>query len=302
MLRDELSGWLESFRQRGREGSREFYLEAWNGNSSFSVDRIGRETVHVEALCLSIFGGIQPAKLEAYMEKTTSSQGDDGFLERFQLVVFPERRKQWQLVSRKPNLAAAKEAFRVFEFLDNFDARNFCADPDSSIPYLRFSPDAQELSDKWRQQLELRLLDDNSHPIYRAHLSKYRSLMPSLALIFAIINAVDKKIKDVVVEEAQLAIKWCAFLDMHAQKIYKNFLHEKKFGARLLAEKIKSRQLNDCEKIREIYRHNWRGLNTPEKLDEAIEALANLGWVRRENVHTKGGLSEVLRINPDLPI
>jgi putative DNA primase/helicase len=302
LLRDELSGWLESFRQRGREGSREFYLEAWNGNSSFSVDRIGRGTIHIEALCLSIFGGIQPAKLEAYMEKTTSSQGDDGFLERFQLVVFPERRKQWQLVSRKPNVAAAEGAFKVFEYLDIFDARDLCADQDSDIPYLRFSPDAQEHTNKWRQQLESRLLDDDSHPIYRAHLGKYRSLMPSLALIFTVMNALDRKIKDVVIEEANLAIKWCAFLDSHAQKIYKNFLHEKKFGAQLLAEKIKSHQLNDSEKIRDIYRHNWRGLNTPEKLDAAIDSLAALGWVRLEKVHTKGGPSEVLRINPDLPI
>ncbi len=300
LLRDELSGWLESLRQRGREGSREFYLESWNGNSSFSVDRIGRGTIHVEALCLSIFGGIQPAKLEAYIEKNTNSQGDDGFLERFQLVVFPERRKNWQLVSRKPNLVAYEASLKVFHYLDQFNGKDLCDDLEASLPYLRFSPDAQELTDNWRRQLEARLLEDKGHPIYRAHLSKYRSLMPSLALIFTMMNGVERKIINIALSETQLAIKWCTFLDTHAQKIYKNFLQEKNIGARLLAEKINKSQLSDGEKIRDINRHNWRGLNTPEKLDAAIEILSDLNWLRRESIHTKGGISEILRINPDL--
>lgn len=133
LLRDELSGWLESFRQRGREGSREFYLESWNGNSPFSVDRIGRGTIHIEALCVSIFGGIQPAKLEAYMEKTATAQGDDGFLERFQMAIFPERRKHWQLISRKPNTVAAQEAFNIFQYLDQFNGADFCNDPEAPL-------------------------------------------------------------------------------------------------------------------------------------------------------------------------
>ena len=39
--RDELMGWLRSLDKAGREADRAFYLEAWNGNGSFSVDRIG---------------------------------------------------------------------------------------------------------------------------------------------------------------------------------------------------------------------------------------------------------------------
>ncbi len=63
LLRDELAGWGASLNRR--EGDREFYLESWNGNGSFTVDRIGRGTLHVPNLCLSIFGGIQPSKLDS---------------------------------------------------------------------------------------------------------------------------------------------------------------------------------------------------------------------------------------------
>src|SRR5215204_5626857 len=63
IFRDELVGFLRSLDKYGREGDRQFYLEAWNGDQPFNVDRIGRGSLRVEALCLSILGGIQPGPL-----------------------------------------------------------------------------------------------------------------------------------------------------------------------------------------------------------------------------------------------
>jgi hypothetical protein len=63
LLRDELNGWLQTLNKAGREGDREFYLESWNGYGAYTVDRVGSGTLHVPALCLSVFGGIQPGKL-----------------------------------------------------------------------------------------------------------------------------------------------------------------------------------------------------------------------------------------------
>jgi Protein of unknown function (DUF3987) len=51
VFRDELVGFLRSLDKYGREGDRQFYLEAWNGDQSFSVDRIGRGSLRVEAFC-----------------------------------------------------------------------------------------------------------------------------------------------------------------------------------------------------------------------------------------------------------
>ena len=118
LLRDELSGWLESLSKSGREGNREFYLESWNGNNSFIIDRIGRGTTRVDAICLSIFGGIQPEKLEKYIDRSMSANGDDGFLERFQIAVYPNELKKWTLTDRKVNEQAQERANAVFKFLD----------------------------------------------------------------------------------------------------------------------------------------------------------------------------------------
>jgi hypothetical protein len=68
VLRDELAGWLRTLDKAGREGDREFYLEAWNGTGGYTFDRIGRGTIHIDAVCLCVCGGIQPGKLQAIID------------------------------------------------------------------------------------------------------------------------------------------------------------------------------------------------------------------------------------------
>src|SRR5262249_33874054 len=69
LLRDELAGWLCSLEKQGREGDREFFLEAWNGVGDFYVDRIGRGTLHIPALTIAICGTMQPGKLQTYIKE-----------------------------------------------------------------------------------------------------------------------------------------------------------------------------------------------------------------------------------------
>ena len=42
VVRDELTGWLAQLDKPGREGERAFCLQAWNGDTPFTLDRIGR--------------------------------------------------------------------------------------------------------------------------------------------------------------------------------------------------------------------------------------------------------------------
>ncbi len=76
--RDELTGLLEQISKKDRAAERPFYLEAWNGSNSYAFDRIGRGTVNIENLTLSIIGGIQPGKFKTYLEKR--NQGIEGVL------------------------------------------------------------------------------------------------------------------------------------------------------------------------------------------------------------------------------
>ena len=113
VLRDELIGLLASLDKEGREGDRAFYLEGFNGTGSYDTDRIMRGNIYIESHCLSVFGGIQPDKLIAYLEQANSGLGNDGLLQRFQLLVYPDP-IEWQYRDRYPNKEAANAVFEIF--------------------------------------------------------------------------------------------------------------------------------------------------------------------------------------------
>jgi putative DNA primase/helicase len=71
-------GFFKTLEKQGHESARAFYLEAWNGNSSFSYDRIERGTVFIDSTTVSILGGIQPGPLARYIRDCASGLHDDG--------------------------------------------------------------------------------------------------------------------------------------------------------------------------------------------------------------------------------
>ncbi|HPC83667.1 MAG TPA: DUF3987 domain-containing protein [Thermoanaerobaculaceae bacterium] len=311
LSRDELAGWLRTLDKPGREGEREFFLEAWNGTGSFTFDRIGRGTVHVPSLCLSVVGGIQPGKLCAYIAKAIGGgAGADGLLQRLQLLVWPDRVPPYRQPSRWPDREAKRAAFAVFEALDALNPSDLGAEIDelagpTAPPFLRFDPAAQELFDPWRSELETRLrspeLEDT--PAFASHLGKYRSLMPSLALLFDLTERVAGTrlmTGGVALGAAQRAAAWCEFLETHARKVYGSELAPALSGARLLARRIEAGDLEDGTRVRDLYRKHWAGLSTPEVVWPGLVELEARGWLRLEDVPSGGRPRDVIRLRPDL--
>lgn len=98
VIRDELTGWWSSLERAGREGERAFCLQAWNGDTGHTIDRIGRGTIHVEACCMSMLGGIQPGRLRSYLvEALHDGPGNDGLIQRFQLLIWPDTDGDWEV-------------------------------------------------------------------------------------------------------------------------------------------------------------------------------------------------------------
>lgn len=169
---------------------------------------------------------------------------------------------------------------------------------------LRYSEKAQTLADIWREDLERRFCSEEISPIFESHLSKYRSLMSSLALIFSVVSHLEgsEELPSEVDEiSVQLAIKWCELLEQHAQKAYGEFLEPEMGAARILLTKIKSGSVQDYDRCRDLYRRGWKGLNTPEKFEVALEALKGYEWLRTEVQSSEvGRKSELIRLHPTL--
>lgn len=176
VIRDELTGWWSTLDRQGREGERAFSLQAWNGDTGHTIDRIGRGTIHVEACCMSMLGGIQPARLRGYMvDAIEDGPGNDGLVQRFQVLVWPDTELEWEYIDRPPNSDVEDQAERVFRKL-------VALDPNDPLR-LRFAPQAQELFAEWQSELEHKVRGEELHPPLVSHLSKYRKLMPALSLL-----------------------------------------------------------------------------------------------------------------------
>jgi hypothetical protein len=303
--RDELSGWLRNLDKQGREGDRSFYLESWNGTGSFDVDRIGRGSLHVPALCLSILGSIQPGPLSSYVYQATQGEkGDDGLLQRFQLLVWPDPHPTWRNVDRWPDVEAKNRAYEVFRRLDALNPEAFGAsgEDEEGIPAMRFTEDAQEIFDQWRDELEVRLRSTELPPALESHLAKYRSLMPSLALIFQLIEFVDGSGDGGAVgRRATLqAVAWCTYLETHARRLYSSAENPAMEGARALLDRVRKGEVSDGNSTRSVYRRHWSKLSTPEEVNSACQVLEVFGWLRIEVTKTSGRSTTRLRLHPAL--
>lgn len=301
--RDELMGFLNMMEKPGHENDRAFYLESWSGDGRYKVDRITRSSISVNGMRLSILGGIQPARIKNYIyEVTSDSAGNDGFIQRFQMLIYPDQKKSWELVDRKPQSEAKAHVEFIFSELADLDLLDLNPLGDSNtLPYLRFSDEAQEVYYQWITKLENRLLQQNfDPPALQTHLGKYRSLMPTLALIFFLVSYVESKFLGNRVPKwaADLAVQWCEYLEAHAKKVYGLLGELQLDGAKAFIKKVTEGKIKDGESIRDIYRHHWSLLDSPKKVESAIALLSEHGWCQTQQVFTGGAPSEIIRLNP----
>jgi len=295
--RDELIGWLKNMNKPGREGDRAFYLESWNAKGSFTVDRIGRGTINIPALCLSVFGAVTPGPLSEYVRATVQDGiGNDGLLQRIQIAVYPDAPATWQNVDRFPDTEQKNRAFEIFKILaDDEFYQGISGDP----PALRFDDVAQDIFNEWRRELEDRLRTGDLSPVFESHLAKYRKLIPCLALIFHLIELADGKTNGPVSEQAIIqAAAWGDYLESHAYRIYETAIYPGVTAAREILKHIKNGDIKDEATVREIRRHGWARLTTPEDVIAGLVVLQDFEWLVIDQKVTGGRPSSYIRINP----
>ena len=154
-VRDEIYGFWRDLDREDKAGDRAAYLEMWDGKGELTYDRIERGTIRVPSNTLSMLGTIQPDLVVAYVrDAVRGGRGNDGFIQRYQLAVWPDPPRDWKNVDRWPDSEAKTAAFALFEYLDELSAQDVGASvEEKEIPFLRFTPDAQECFNAWRTTL-----------------------------------------------------------------------------------------------------------------------------------------------------
>lgn len=157
-------------------------MEAWDGDAPFTSDRIGRGMIHIPVRCLSISGGIQPGPLSAYVGQLHSlGSGDDGFLQRFQIAVWPDA-IPWVPFQKTIDQRLDEQIQQIYEWLDRI-----VFDEDGQPVTLLFSSEAQVLFNEWQNAIQPRIRDSHIPEYQASHLSKYPSLIVSIALILELV-------------------------------------------------------------------------------------------------------------------
>lgn len=287
-FRDELTGWLKSMDRDDRGEDRAFYLEAWNGLGSFTYDRIGRGTVDIPSTTVSVLGGIQPGKLQPYLMAQRDGAGDDGFIERLQLMVYPNP-NTFKHVDQWPDSKAKDRAYSVFHAFADIPPGG------DDMPSLRFTEEAQALFNEWYCDLMSRCRAGVENQHIESHLSKYASLMPSLALIIHV--AEQGPSGDVGLRAAKQAAAWCEYLESHARRVYA-LANDPLAGPRVLIDRLE--QLTSPFTAREVQRKQWSCLYTKGDVEAALLEITRRGYAIREEAPAGTKTKTVYHTNPEV--
>jgi putative DNA primase/helicase len=281
--RDELIGILKSWDKEGQEDARSLFLQGWSGNMPYTTDRIGRGlNLHVPAVCLSVFGSTQPSVISEFIRHAIKGgTGDDGLIQRFGMMVYPDKKAESEIkfIDQKPNLTAAIEMERLFEFIANSSAHDFGAEQGEydPTPFLRLDSEAYELFKEWNLNNERRILSGELHPAMESHLSKYNKQLLGLALICHIANGDKYAVTAIAMERA---VAWIDFLEPHAHRIFFAINTAKHEAAKMLLKRIYKNELDDEFTVREVYRKGWSNLSTQEEAQNAINILLDYGYLK----------------------
>lgn len=282
--RDELYSLLTSLDRPGQEGSRGFYLQAYDGDKSYTFDRITRGTHYIPRVCLAMLGGTQPGKIQKYVRDAVSGgSADDGLLQRFGLTVWPDIASEFKYVDQWPDTPAKEAAWAVFERLAQLPPAT-----DTEPVIWRFSSQAQALFVDWLVPFENEIRGEELHPAIVSHLAKYRKLIPALALIFALIDTPDS---GGIVHETELtrALAMGDYLRSHANRLYAAAVIPETTNAATLLAKIKGGKLAirdgvipDSFTPRQVAVKHWAGLGTPADVRKAADVLVDYDYLRRD--------------------
>ena len=302
--RDELVSLLKHLDCEEQGNARGFYLSGWSGTQPYTFDRIIRGHRHIEAVCISVLGNTQPARIVEYVRAANrGGAGGDGLIQRFGLLAWPDAPAEWRDIDEYPNSAAREKAWKTFERMAKLDtqaALRLGAEkgPFDKVPYLRFDDAAREDFRGWRTDLERRLRSGEMSPALEGHLAKYRKLVPSLALMNHLADGGTGPVSHHALLKALAA---AYYLESHARRVYGSASEGELAAAKAILEHIRNGDLEDGFTARDVHQRGWAHLIEREQVGAGLSLLIDLDYLAASTPSTaaQGGRPKVTYlINP----
>jgi putative DNA primase/helicase len=279
VFRDEMLSLLDHLDLEQNVSQKGFYLTGWNGTDSYTFDRIGRGlNLCIEAVCLSMLGSTQPGRIAPYLAQVVhGGKHDDGLIQRFGMMIWPDLPPDWTPIDRTPNPEARRVAYEICERLDALDWRALQAQRDrgrsgneEGIPHLRFEEAGYHRFMGWRTDLERSLRSGDLHPALESHLGKYRKLIPGIALVCHLADGATGPVADTAVSRA---IAWGRYLETHARRVYGSVTAVAGDTARTILSKIWDGNLPPGFSARDIHQREWSRLTIRDDVQAGLDLL-----------------------------
>lgn len=297
-LADELSGLLQSLDTPGQEAARGFYLSGWGGQGNYTFDRITRDSITLTRYQLAVFGGFQPDRVKAYVRHAQSGNSkNDGLLQRFQLLVWPDLTGEFELIDRPANKDALLQMHKAIQTLNLLSDTSIKGATKNSagVQLLHFDSAAQELFNDWYQNNELMLRTGALNPSEHSHFAKYRSLVPGLALLFHLINGNHGSVSE---DSLQTALLFARYLKSHAKRTYGSVNGLDSAPTKTLAARLLEQKLADGFTQRNVLHKGWANLSNKDSVSLAVNALVEHNWLSEHLTDNGGRKTTIYKINP----
>ncbi|WP_028389622.1 DUF3987 domain-containing protein [Legionella fairfieldensis] len=291
---DELSSFFVRLSKDDNADERGLYLSGFNGSLEYPYDTVKRGTVFIPRLLLSIFGGIQPSKLKRFLNEARTGYQDDGLLQRFQGVVYPDKHTQ-KLEDRPQSFFLVTKINELFSNLNGVNGATL----------LHLDETAQQLFDQWRNETAENA-QSLGHP-FEAYLVKSYEFVASLAvyLYLAENNGLITPDKLISTKQILSAIKLGHYFFSHAKRMY-GLVYKDNLPARSLSKKLikltgipalKTEHFDSNNNLffftrSQIRAKDWADLTTQEERREAINVLIQMGHISKPS-------NNKYYINPD---
>jgi hypothetical protein len=292
LFADELSGLIARMSDPERGAAlRSFMLSGWNGYQPAVVDRIGRgENLRVDRCCVSVLGGIQPGKLAPLVDAAVKeSTLDDGWLQRFSLLVYPDAPEDFRCIDRVPDAVAYARVMSIFERVEATQGLDWAGaehDEHRGIWFIRFEPLAAALFMEWMESETRALRAGDLGAAVESHFIKYRKAVCALALLFHIVQEHDHP--SVSMQCLQRALLWVPYLKSHALRVYGSRQSETAKTAHRILDRLRKNDLAVPFTIHQLKRPCWSGLTDGKTIKAALTMLVDHDWLSEIETDTGG--------------
>lgn len=285
---DEVAAMVSAWRIKGQEAARGFFLTAWSGDQPYTLDRKEGGTTFIARLFIVISGGVQPSVLGSLVrDARQNGAANDGLLQRFQLMVYPDDTHAPAEVDRKADELAENRALAAVERLRTITPKEVEVEEEKHTGrgILNFSEEAQPIFNTIRSAIDKQAKNPACDPLLAAHYSKMPGAVAKLAML---LHLLDGGKGDITVAAATKALLWANYMRGHAKRVYSLSQVADEDGATRLLEGIKAGTLRDGFTGPDIRRKGWTGLKTDENIETALDILVKAGWLRQQQQQPVG--------------